>query len=161
MIKPPQHPLRPAFDKARDWEAQQEKLLTDEQRRTYEDLKRKHTWKLEKDKERLDNFRKQLADRQKNQKPKPELALKPPVLTNDPYVRRQARYIINGDRRLELLKQRFDKERTDMLQKFEQEREKGDKPKQLSKAWLDALSKTATQEKTKTRDLGDDFDKSR
>jgi 1,2-phenylacetyl-CoA epoxidase catalytic subunit len=106
----------------------------------------------------LDGVRKELREREKNQKPKPDLALKPPVLVNDPQTRRLARLAIANEKRLERLDGRHHGEAVKMLQKFEQE---------LAEKANDLGSKAAEQEKhrgreqEKHRSKADDFDRFR
>lgn len=159
-MKQPEHPLGPAFDKAREWEAQQETLLTEAQRRAFDDLKKSQAKKLEQDKQRLDAFKKQLDEQEKGKKPKLDLALRPPILTRDPFAGRVAGRVNSAERRHEQLEQRQAAERSELLKTFEKEREGKEKPS-LSDAWKKALEKSAQQEKRIQRDLGDDFDKVR
>jgi hypothetical protein len=159
-MKQPEHLLGPAFDKAREWEAQQETLLTETQRRAYEDLKKSQAKNLEQDKQRLDAFKKQLDEQEKSKKPKLDLALRPPVLTRDPFAGRVAGSVHAAERRHGQMAQRQETERTDLLKQFEKERAGKETPA-LANSWREALAKSAKQEKSIQRELGDDFDKTR
>lgn len=159
-MKEPKHLLAPAFEQARAWEAQQERLLTDAQRKIFDDLKQKQALKLKEDKERVDGFRKQLEERDRSKKPKAELALKPPILTRDPHAAREAQRLAAAERRNENLAARQAQEREDLLKTFEKARSGKDKTS-LTDTWQQALAKTARQEKSLQRDLGDDFDRDR
>ncbi|MGE0022073.1 MAG: hypothetical protein AB7S70_00390 [Hyphomicrobium sp.] len=166
MIKPPEHPLGPAFEEAREWEAQQQKLLTEQQRGVLDALKRRQHIERARQQERLEAVRKQLDERAKKRQPKPELALSPPVLVADPYIRRQARYIIAGEKRLTQLDRRHQEERFSALKSFEKAREETERAKSgqdLSASWKKALQKTAAQERDhdRARENNLDLDKSR
>jgi hypothetical protein len=160
----PEHPLAPAFEKALEWAREQERLLTERQREVYEALKHRQAKEREIRQKWLDGVREQLREREKNQKPKAELVLKPPVHVNDPETRRLARLAIANEKRLERLDGRHRAEAVKMLQKFEQERAK-EIANDLGNAWLKAVSKAATQEKDrnreKEREQAKDLDRSR
>lgn len=162
MIKPPEHPVGIAFEKAREWAAEQERRLTNEQRQVFEALKHRQGIERTRQQERLEAVRKQLDEKAKKRQPKPELSLTPPVLVADPYIRRQARYVIAGEKRLELLDRRHESERHETLRRFEQDREK-QQDKSLSASWLKAVNRAATQEadRTQQRGLAKEIDKSR
>lgn len=163
MIKQPEHRVGPAFEKAREWAADQERKLTDDQRRAYDALRKKQALERQQQQERLDAFRSQLEEQAKKRRLKAELVLNPPIKTADPYVRRQAQNIIAAEKRLEQLDHRHADERLKALREFEQQRErqKSKPAKELTDSWKDALQKTARQEANKDRDLSRDFDKSR
>ena len=112
MSMQPEHPLRPAFEKAIEWAREQEKLLNTRQREVFEALKHRQAKEREIRQKWLDGVRKELREREKNQKPKPELALKPPVLVNDPQTRRLARLAIANEKRLERLDARHQARRS-------------------------------------------------
>jgi hypothetical protein len=160
----PEHALKPAFEKAREWAREQEKLLTQRQRDVYDALKHRQAKEREIRQKWLDGVREQLREREKNQKPKPELALKPPVHVADPEIRRLARLAIANEKRLERLDARHHGETVKMLKQFEQERAK-QIANDLGSAWLKAVGKAAEQEKDrsreKERDVGKDLDRSR
>lgn len=165
MAGPHEHPVGPAFDKARGWEREQERLLTDAQRRVFDDIKQRQEQERRRQHERLQAVREQLSARARNRKPKARLALNPPVLVKDPYTVRQARFVVRGEKRLERLDRRHAEERIKTLKTFEQEREKQDPKKDLSQSWKRALAKAAEQERAhdreKSHELKRDFDKSR
>lgn len=150
-MKQPEHPLRPAFEKAIEWAREQEKLLTSRQRQVFEAMKHRQAKEREIRQKWLDGVRKELREREKKQKPKPEFALKPPVQVNDPQVRRLARLAIANEKRLERLDARHQGETVKLLQKFEQERAK-EIANDLNTAWLKAVGKAATQEKDRGRE---------
>lgn len=155
MIKPPEHPLGPAFEKAREWAAEQERRLTDEQRRVFEAQKHRQRIERQRQQERLETVRKQLDEKARKRQPKPELSLTPPVLVADPYVRRQARYIIAGEKRLAQLDRRHDVERIETLKRFESDRAREEQERSgrnLAASWQAALQKTAKQEHARDRD---------
>jgi hypothetical protein len=159
-MKEPEHPFAPAFEQARAWEAQQETLLTEAQRKIFDDLKHKQASKLQDDRDRVDGFRKQLEERDRSKKPKAELALKPPILTRDPHAAREAQRLAAAERRHESLAARQAQEREDLLKTFEKARS-GKEETSLTASWQEALAKTAKQKKGLQRDLGDDFDRGR
>lgn len=164
MSMQPERPLRPAFEKAIEWAREQEKLLNARQREVFEAMKHRQAKEREIRQKWLDGVRKELREREKNQKPKPDLALKPPVLVNDPQTRRLARLAIANEKRLERLDARHQGEAVKMLQKFEQERAK-EIANDLNSAWLKAVGKAATQEKDRgqeqEREQAKDLDRSR
>jgi hypothetical protein len=94
----------------------------------------------------LDGVRAELREREKNQKAKADLALRPPARVADPQTRRLARLAISNEKRLERLDARHQTEAVKTLQKFEQERAK-EKANDLGGAWLKAVGKAAEQEK--------------
>lgn len=161
MPRQPEHALYPAFEKAREWAAEQERLLTEEQRQTFEAMKFRQGLERKRQHDRLEALRKQFDEKARKREPKPELALKPPVLVNDPYRRRQARYIMAGEKRLAALDMRHTNERTDALKKFEQERAKSNQDKTLAGSWHKALQKTVQQEIGREQDRGKDLDRSK
>jgi len=164
MIKPPEHPLAPAFEKAREWAAEQQRLMTDEQRQVFDALRHRQTIERERQQERLEAVRKQLDEKAKKRQPKPELSLSPPVRVADPYVRRQARYIIAGEKRLERLDRRHQEESFAALKSFEKEREEAERGKSgqnLSASWREALQRTIDRERDRHRDRTHELDKSR
>jgi len=163
---PHEHPVGPAFDKAREWEAEQQRRLTEAQRRAFQEIKQRQEQERKKQHERLEAVREQLRERAKSRKPKAQLVLNPPVLVKDPYTARQARFVIAGEKRLERLDRRHAEERIRTLKAFEQERErqKAKPAKDLNASWKEALAKTAKQErsaKERGLDLSDDFGKAR
>jgi hypothetical protein len=169
---PHEHPVGPAFDKAREWETDQARRLTNEQRRSYEDLKTKQDNQRRPRQERIDAYRRQLDEQAKNRKTKAELVHNPPVLVPDPYIRIRARLIIQGEKRLESLDRKHTAERIKLLKGFEKEREQPAPDKSLTKpdmtltkSWQDALQKSgrneADRDKDHSRDLTDDFGKGR
>ena len=164
MSMQPENPLRPAFEKAREWAREQEKLLSDRQRQVFEAMKHRQAKEREIRQKWLDGVREQLREREKNQKPKADLALRPPVRVDDPEVRRLARLAIANEKRLERLDTRHQGEAVKMLQKFEQERAK-EIANNLGSAWLKAVGKAATQEKDRSQqkelDRTKDLDRSR
>jgi len=164
MIGQPEHPLRPAFEKAREWAREQERQLTEQQRLVHDALRHRQAKELKSQKERLDRVRAELAEGDKRRKPKPELALKPPVRVADPQTRRLARLAIAHEKRLERLEQRHQTEAINALKKFEQERAKAN-DKSLSSSWLKAVSKAASHEADrspeKARDQTKDIERSR
>lgn len=151
MSMQPEHPLKPAFEKALEWAREQERLLTERQREVYEALKHRQGKEREIRQKWLDGVRDQLREREKNRKPKAELALKPPVLVNDPETRRLARLAIANEKRLERLDARHHGEAVKMLQKFEQERAK-EIANDLGSAWLKAVGKAAEHEKDRSHE---------
>jgi hypothetical protein len=162
VIKLPEHPVGIAFEKAREWAAEQERRLTKEQRQVFDALKHRQGIERQLQHQRLEGIRKQLDENAKKRQPKPELSLTPPVLVADPYVRRQARYVIAGEKRLERLDRRHEGERHDTLRRFEQDREKKQE-KSLSASWRDAIQRTAMQERGRenTQEIKRDLDRSR
>lgn len=166
MIKPPDHPLGPAFEKAREWAAEQERRFTEEQRRVFDALKHRQNIERTRQQERLEGVRKHLDEKARKRQPKPELSLSPPVLVADPYVRRQARYIIAGEKRLARLDRRHQEERFTTLKSFEKAREESERSKpgqSLSASWRDALQRASAQERMRdhTPEIRRDIDKSR
>lgn len=167
VIKQPEHPAGPAFDKARGWAEQQERSLTEQQSRVYEDLKKQQAIQKSQQQQRLDAFRAQLEEQAKKKKPLAELVLNPPVKTADPHIRSQTQNIMAAEKRLEQLDHSHANERTKLLQAFEQERERQQSrpARELTASWRDALQKSAQQEadrgRDRSRDLTRDFDKSR
>lgn len=165
MIGRPEHPLAPAFDKAREWQAEQERQLTDPQRRAFDTLKEKQETARQRQKDGIDAVRKQLEERAKNRAPNARLNFNPPILIADPYTQRQARFVIAAEKRLEKLDRTHAEERTNTLKGFERQREHTPtKPEQdKTAAWTKALLKTAEQErgKDRDRDRSDEFDKGR
>jgi hypothetical protein len=149
MTMQPENPLRPAFEKALEWAREQERQLTERQREVYEALKHRQAKEREIRQKWLDGVREQLREREKNRKPKPELALKPPVHVNDPETRRLARLAIANEKRLERLDVRHHGEAIKMLKQFEQERAKAI-ANDLGSAWLKAVGKAAEQEKDRS-----------
>lgn len=164
MIGQPEHRVGPAFEKAREWAREQERLLTERQRDVYNALRHRQAKERELKEKRLDGIRAELREREKNKKPKAELALKPPVRVIDPETRRLARTAISNEKRLERLEQRHQTEAVNALKKFEQERAKA-KDNSLSSSWLKAVGKAATQEADrsheKARDHSKNLDRSR
>jgi hypothetical protein len=164
MIGQPEHPLRPAFDKAIGWAREQEKLLSERQRQVFEALKHRQAKEREIRQKWLDGAREALREREKNQKPKAELALKPPARVQDPETRRLARLAIANEKRLERLDTRHQTERVKALQVFEKERAK-EKANDLGSAWLKAVNKAATHEADRAREKehekAKDLDRSR
>lgn len=152
MSMQPEHPLRPAFEKAIEWAREQEKLLNKRQREVFEAMKHRQAKEREIRQKWLDGVRKELREREKNQKPRPELALKPPVQVNDPQTRRLARLAIANEKRLERLDTRHQGEAIKMLQGFEQERAK-EKANDLGGSFLKAVRKAAQQEKDRAREI--------
>jgi hypothetical protein len=162
MPMEPEHPLKPAFEKALEWAREQERLLTKRQREVYDALKHRQAKEREIRQKWLDGVRAQLRERDKDRKAKAELKLNPPARVADPETRRLARLAIANEKRLERLENRHQSETIKILQKFEQERAK-EKANDLGDAWLKAVKKTAAQEKShdhaKKRDR--DLDRSR
>lgn len=166
MIKPPKDPVGPAFEAAREWESEQERRLTDEQRRGYDGLKKKQARQRQQEQERLDAFKRELEEKAKRRSLKAELALNPPIRSADPHVRRLAQNAIAAEQRLEQLDRAHVAERIKTLRAYEQERErhKSMPTKSLGGSWLDAVNKTVQQERAREereRDLGRDFDETR
>ncbi|MFM9850232.1 MAG: hypothetical protein ACKVP3_24130 [Hyphomicrobiaceae bacterium] len=164
MIGQPENPLRPAFEKAREWAREQERLLNDRQRQVFEAMKHRQATEREIRQKWLDGARDALREREKSKKPKAELVLNPPVRVADPETRRLARLAIANEKRLERLDQRHESESIKMLKQFEQERAK-EAGKSLSSSWLKAVSKATTHEadraQEKEREKAKDFDRSR
>lgn len=164
MPMEPEHPLKPAFEKALEWAREQERQLTKRQRDVFEALKHRQAKEREIRQKWLDGVRAQLRERDKDRKAKAELKLNPPARVADPEIRRLARLAIANEKRLERLDTRHQSETIKILQKFEQERAK-EKSNDLGDAWRKALQKTATQEtdraRAKERDRGKDLDRSR
>jgi hypothetical protein len=111
----PEHRPAPAFEKAREWAREQERLLTEPQRLTFDALRNRQAKEREVKQQRLDRTRAELSERAKKQKPKPELALKLPVRVIDPQTRRLARLAIANEKRLERLDTRHQTEKTQAL----------------------------------------------
>ncbi len=132
---------------------EQERQLTERQRDVYDALKHRQAKEREIRQKWLNGVREQLREREKHQKPKPELALKPPVHVNDPEVRRRARLAIANEKRLERLDARHHGEAIKMLQKFEQERAK-QIANDFGGAWLKAIAKAAEHEAERSRKKG-------
>src|SRR5262245_33299840 len=120
----PEHPVRPAFEKANAWAREQERLLTQRQREVYSALRQRQERERDLKEKRLDAVRAELRERHASRKAKAELALKPPERVFDPEVRRLARRAIAVEKRLEEVDRRHETEAVRMLQKFEQERAK-------------------------------------
>lgn len=165
MIRQPEKPLQPAFDKARDWAAQQEQLLSDAQRKVYDGIKNRHARERRQQEEKLTAMKEQLRELARNQKITAELALNPPYRTHDPYVRMLARKIIKAEKYVSDLDRTHHNERVKALKGFAQERAKDDKKQELASSWEKAVMKAAKQEAVRDRDreidLSDDFGKSR
>lgn len=110
-------------------------------------------------------MRSQLREKAKNRKPKGELKLNPPHLIADPYIRRQARFVIAAEKRLERLDRSHVEERNKTLKEFAKEREaqKTKPAKEFTNAWKEALQRTMRDENNRDdrRDLANDFDKTR
>jgi hypothetical protein len=151
MSMQPEHPLKPAFEKAIEWAREQEKLLNERQRQVFAAMKIRQTKEREIRQKWLDGVRRELREREKNQKPKADLVLRPPVQVEDPQIRRLARLAIANEKRLERLDARHHTEAIKILQKFEQERAK-EKANDLGDAWLKAVRKAAEQEADRSRD---------
>lgn len=151
MPMEPEHPLKPAFEKAREWAREQKKLLTDRQLEVFEAMKHRQTKEREIRQKWFDGVREQLRDREKKQKAKAELKLNPPVRAPDHETRRLARLAIANEKRLERLDRRHETETVKILQKFEQERA-NEKSNNLGDAWLKALNKAAQHERDRDRD---------
>jgi len=148
-MKPPEHPLGHAFEKARDWQADQERQLTDAQRHAFDDIKNRQALEKRRQQDRIDVVRTQLQEKAKARKPRGELNLNPPYLVADPYIRRQARFVIAAEKRLERLDRSHSDEQKKTLKEFEQERKKEKAGKDFATAWKDALQRTARQENEK------------
>ncbi len=155
--------MKPAFDKARDWAAQQEQLLTDAQRRVYQGIQSRHELERRRQEEKLTLMKDQLRELAKNQKLTAELALNPPYRARDPYVRMLARKIIKAEKYVHDLERSHERERVKALTSFAQERTKDDKKQELASSWKKAVVKAAEQEATRDRnreiDLSDTFGK--
>lgn len=147
----PEHPLAPAFEKAREWAREQQRLLTERQREVFNALRHRQAKERELKEKRLDGIRAELREREKNKKPKAELALKPPVRVIDPETRRLARRAMAVEKRLERLDAGHQREATKVLQKFEQERTK-ENANNLGSSWLKAVGKAAAQENDRSRE---------
>lgn len=145
VIKPPEHPLGYAFQKAREWEAAQELRLTAPQRETFTALKVEQTKRLEKERERLDAFKAQLAEREKNKRPKAELRFDPPIKTRDVYEGREARAALAAEKRIDTLQRNQEAERIDMLKTFERKRNAPD----MTDAWAKAVGKASRDEQSR------------
>lgn len=165
MIRQPEHPVKPAFDEARNWAEQQEQALTEAQRRVYEGLKNRQSSERYRQQEKLDILKEQLRDLAKNQKLTAELALNPPYRARDPNVRMLARKILKAEKYVHDLERNHDGERVKALKAFAQERTKENKKHELSSSWEKAVMKAAQQEATRDQDrdidLSDTFGKSR
>lgn len=159
MIRPPEHPLGFAFEKAREWEREQQLRLTEAQKRSYSELVNRQAHERRLAQERLDVFRTQLQERAKRRKPKDQLLLNPPFRVADPYVVREARSAIAAEKRLERLDCRHREERRQVLQKLEKERDEAQHGSKLTRAWTEALNKTVAQERD--RHQPKELDKSR
>lgn len=162
MNESPDKPLAAAFDDARGWVQEQERLLTERQRTVYDEMKNRQTLQRRQEQERLEAYRAQFEDHAKKKKLKTELALKPPVAVKDPNIERQIQNIQAAESRLESMDRAHAHERIEALKKFDQEREqqKTKSGKDLSASWRDALARTVEEEKGRG-ELGKDFDKSR
>lgn len=165
MIRQPQHPLSLAFEKARQWAEQQERQLTDTQRVDFERLKERQAYARQGQQKRLDALRGYIQRQDNERKPKPQLALKPPVLVADPYRRRAAAKIVTAEKRLHEMDEQHKTERVAALKAFEQERERRERAPDLSASWKSALMKAAEQEASRdqdrSRDASDSFDRTR
>jgi hypothetical protein len=158
VIRQPQHPVKPAFDKARDWAAQQEQLLTEAQRRVYEGIKNRQERERRQQEEKIALMKDQLRELAKNQKLTPELALNPPYRARDPYVRMLARKIIKAEKYVHDLERNHEGERAKALKDFARERTKDDKKQELDSSWHKAVVKAAQQEAARDRDREHDID---
>lgn len=154
----PEHPVGPAFEKAREWAREQERLLTQRQREVFNALRHRQNKEREIKERRLDGIRAELRERDKNRKPKAELALKPPVRVIDPETRRLARRAMAAEKRLERLDGQHQRETTKVLQKFEQERAK-ENANSLGNSWLKAVNKAAQHETDRSREQARDYTK--
>ena len=165
MIRQPQHPVKPAFDKARDWAAQQEQLLTEAQRRVYTGVKNRQELERRRQDEKIALMKDQLRELARNQKLTAELALNPPYRSRDPNVRMLARKIIKAEKYVHDLARGHEGERIKALKAFAQERTKDDKKQELASSWEKAVVKAAQQEAARDRDrdidLSDTFGKVR
>lgn len=76
----PQHPVKPAFDRARDFQEHQRQLLSDEQRRRYDDLKKKQEEEVRVRQTRIAFVIEQI-EKTINKQHQPRLQLNPPGRT--------------------------------------------------------------------------------
>jgi hypothetical protein len=151
MSMQPEHPLKPAFEKAIEWAREQEKLLSERQRQVFAAMKLRQAKEREIRQKWLDGVRAELRKRERDRKPRADLVLRPPVQVEDPQTRRLARLAIANEKRLERLDARHHAEAIKMLQKFEQERAK-EKANDLGGSFLRAVRKAAQQEKDRGRE---------
>jgi len=166
MIKQPDRPLGPDFDKARDWVAQQERQLTDRQRKDYDKLKQQQNQQRLEQQQKLDRARRELENTRKRKQAKPELALNPPGIVPDRTTNRLARDALAAQNGLASLDRRQADERIKKLKEFEQQRAQDRKTGQkLESSWERAVGKAARQEADRgleqSRNLTKQFDRSR
>ena len=165
MDRPPKHPLQPAFQEARGWLDQQERLLTEEQRRVYDAAMKRHAKEQTHDQQRLTSMKDQLRQLAKDQKLEAALVLKPPVRVRPPFVRTLAHKIIKAEKSISDLERTHRDERLRLLKRFEEQRAKDNMKGTLASSWGQAVLKAAKQEiqrpKDREIDLSDSFDKSR
>ena len=163
--RPPKHPLQPAFQEARGWLDQQERLLTEAQRRVYDATIKRHAKERSHEAQKLSAMKDQLRQLAKDQKLEAELVLKPPVRIRPPFVRTLAHKIIKAEKSISELERTHHNERMTLLKDFEQQRLKDNKKGSLASSWGQAVLKAAKQEAQRSKDrdidLSDSFDKSR
>lgn len=162
------NPLATAFDNARGWMEEQERLLTEQQRVAYEATKSRQALQRRQEQERLDAHRAQVEEQAKKKKLKTELALKPPVAVKDPNIEREIKNLLAAESRLEAMDRAHIEERVDALKKFEHERDRQDKrdnaKHSMDEAWARAVSNASRHEAArphqKTHDNMRDHDRS-
>lgn len=163
VIRQPDHPVKPAFEKATDWAAHQEQMLTDAQRRVFDGIKDRQAKEKKQSEEKLANIREQLREMAKAKKLEAELKLKPPYRVNDPHIRQLGRRMMKAEKEIADLARGHDGERRKALKAFEQERNKDKKKGELQSSWNKAVVEAASKEaeRNRDRDLSDDFNKVR
>lgn len=148
MIKPPERPVGPDFDKARDWAGQQERLMTEAQRRDYDKLKQQQAReRLEKQQE-LDKFRKELEKSARQRQTITELVYNPPVKMADPHVKQVIANVFAAEKDLSKLDDLHKDQRIKKLEVFEQQRSQS---KEKASKNLNAAFSKAAQDRSLKR----------
>lgn len=165
MIKPPEHPVGPDFDKARDWIAQQESQLTEKQQQDYDKLKQKQEKQRKEQQQKLDSYRRELEEKARQRKAITELVYHPPVKSADSNVKRLVTKALAAEKDLSNLEHVQKNARITALKTYEQQRnqDKQKTSKDFKESWKNAVEKVARQESTRNRERGlsRDFNKSR
>ena len=120
-------PVRPEFNVARNWIAEQTQQLTDNQRSLYEQMRSRHNDELTKKLNNTEKIRKRLHDALNVQRDKPPtLSFKPPFLVKTPNpVPRLSYELKQHDAKYRKLHAKYKNEQIEFLEKARQQREYG------------------------------------
>lgn len=143
---------------ARDWVGQQEKLLTDAQKRDYDKLKQQQDKERQQQQQKLDQYRKDLNQAAKQRKAISELVYHPPSQMKDSKTKEIIASVTAAEKELAKLFELHKEQKVNALKAFEQDRHREAErvkgaiemtSKDFNESWKRAVEKTTDREQKK------------